>query len=240
MRRIHAAKRKLFRKFFQFLRALFYRFVFGRQIPFAAGFEKVITYYEKRQGKSDIPVSADTWETQYLGDKWAYMKQLEELARYSIIVGYIAYLKPGGAVLDVGCGEGILFDRYRPYGYSKYLGIDISEAALAKLAEQQSENTIFIRADAEAYRPTELFDVIIFNEALYYLHEPLTVVKRYSLALKKGGILIISTYTASPRAMAILREIKAKYSLLDETQTTHWSLSWSWVCTVLAPHKQDQ
>ena len=238
MKRIRAAKIRLVHKLFQFLRALFYRFVFGRQIPLAAELEKIITSWEKQQRMGDIPVSADSWETQYLGGRWTYMKQLDELARYSVIVGYIAYLKPRGAVLDVGCGEGILFERYWPYGYSKYLGIDISEAALAKLAEQQSKNTIFIRADAEAYRPTELFDVIIFNETLYYFHEPLTVVERYSHALKQDGILMVSTYTASRRAMAILRQIKAKYFLLDETWTTQGSRSW--VCTVLAPHKEDK
>jgi len=148
---IQTAKRRLVHKLFQFLRAPFYRLGFVRQIPFAAELEKIITSWEKHQ-RGYIPISADRWEAQYLGGRWVYLNQLEELARYTVIVGYIAYLKPRGAVLDVGCGEGILFERYRPYGYSKYLGIDISEAALAKLAEPQNENTVFIKADAEAYR----------------------------------------------------------------------------------------
>lgn len=228
MRWVLAAKNRLGYELFQLFNALFYRFVLGRHVPFAAQLEKTITSWERRN-------SRDQWETQYLSGKWAKLEQLDELARYSVIVGYMAYLKPQGAVLDVGCGEGILFKRYKPHGYSRYLGIDISEVALAKLAEQQDENTAFVRVEAEAYRPTELFDVIVFSEALYYFQAPLTVIERYSHALQQDGILIISTYARSRRAMAILRQIKTKYSLLDEARIAHQSQSW--VCTVLRPHE---
>src|SRR5690348_2798439 len=51
--------------------------------------------------------SQKQWEAEYQNGRWEYMKNLEELARYSIIVGYVDYLKKGGAILDVGCGEGI-------------------------------------------------------------------------------------------------------------------------------------
>ncbi len=208
-----------------------------RQIPFAAELEKIITSWEKQQ-RGYIPTSADSWETQYLGGRWAYLNQLDELARYAVLVGYSAYFNPRGAVLDVGCGEGILFERYRPYGYSKYVGIELSEAALAQLAESQNENTVFIKADAETYRPTELFNVIIFNEVVYYFREPLAVIERYAQALTQDGVLVVSIYqssdAASRRGMDILRQLKTTFRVLDEIQTTQGSKSW--VCTVLARH----
>lgn len=235
--RLHTVQRKLVRKFFQFLHSLFYMFVFGHRVPFAGKLEKIINSWERLVRKGDIPVSRDAWESQYSDGQWAYMKQLGELGRYSIIVGYIAFFKVGPAVLDVGCGEGILFERYKMYGYSKYVGIEISEVALAKLAQKQDEKTIFIRANVETYTLAELFDVIIFNETLYYLYDPLVVIEAYSHILKKNGILIVSTYTLSKRAMSILRKIKTKYFLLDESKTTHEFSSW--ICSVFVPGAKE-
>ena len=133
-----------------------------------------------------------------------------------------------------------LFERFRPYGYSKYLGIDISETALTKLIEKQDEKTLFVKADAETYIPIEEFDIIVFNETLYYFHDPLKAVERYSRALKKDGVLVVSTYTASERAMSILQRLKATYSLLDESRTIHEANSMSWICSVLVPIRQDE
>jgi len=152
----------------------------------------------------------------------------------------MVHLRPGGAVLDVGCGEGILFERFRTYGYSKYLGIDISETSLTELIEKQDEKTLFVKADAETYIPIEQFDIIVFNETLYYFHYPLKTVERYSRALKKDGVLVVSTYTASERAMSILQRLKATYSLLDETRTFNEASSRSWICSVLVPIRKDE
>jgi 2-polyprenyl-3-methyl-5-hydroxy-6-metoxy-1,4-benzoquinol methylase len=107
------------------------------------------------------------------------MRDLDELPRYSIIAGYLQYLKPGGSVLDVGCGEGLLQQRLGLSGYSKYVGIDISETAINEASSRQDEKTSFICADAVTYTPNELFDVIVFNEALYYFDEPLKMVGKY-------------------------------------------------------------
>ena len=173
---------------------------------------------------------------QYRANQWAYLERLDELSRYAVITAYIAYLKPQGAVLDVGCGEGILFSRYQPYGYARYVGLDISEVAIAKLMPKQNAHTTFLQADAETYQPQELFDVIVFNEAQYYFHDPLSAFGRYAQALNPGGVMILSTYTASRRAMVILRQLKTHYRLVDETKTTQGAKSW--FCTVLALTKQ--
>lgn len=233
--------RRLVQKLCRLVLACFSRLGFVRQISFVAAFEKIITSWEKQQ-RNYIPTSADRWDEQYLEGRWEYMNQLEELARYTIQVGYIAHIRPGGSVLDVGCGEGILFERYQPYGYSKYVGLELSEVALAKLVKLNNEKTTFIKADAETYLPTELFDVIVFNEVVYYFRDPLTVIRRYALALTQHGVLVISIYqssdAASRRGMEFLRQIKTEFRVVDETRTAQGSRSW--VCAVLAPHKTNQ
>ena len=167
------------------------------------------------------------------GGKWAHLERLNELPRYSAIVGYLRHLKPNPAILDVGCGEGLLFHRYRPYGYSRYVGLDLSVTVYRHLLETQDENTAFVCADADRYVPEERFDAIVFNETLYYFRSPVDVVDRYMYALNPDGVVIISTYLASHRARAILQALKAKYMLLDETQVTHASNTWT--CSVFMP-----
>ncbi len=125
------------------------------------------------RGKGDIPTSKEVWEKQYSKGQWDYLYQLEELAHYSIILGYIRNLKTGGSILDIGCGKGILQERLALYGYSKYVGIDISDNAIRQASCKANDKTTFIASDATRYSPTEAFDAIVFNEVLYYFDDPL-------------------------------------------------------------------
>jgi SAM-dependent methyltransferase len=243
MNRIAVVRRKIADRLYSWLYISYYRVVFGRHIPLANQIAKIIHAREMREQKGDapgdIPLSGDLWERQYLSGQWKYMMDLDELARYSVMVGYMEHLKSRGNILDVGCGEGILFKKFLPYGYSSYFGIDISSTAIAVLNEYRDEKTFFAQADAESYLPEKTFDVIVFNEVLCYFHDPIKVVERYALALQQEGVLLVETHVASLRAMAILRRLKSMYTLIDETKTTHASSSNSWICSVFSnSHKE--
>lgn len=139
----------------------------GRRIPGALHIWSALHCWQPRTGAGDVPVPPEVWDAQYDRGQWDYMRGHEELARYSILVGYVQHFAPGGAVLDVGCGEGILQERLRPYGYAKYVGLDLSVAAIKQAAHYEDEKTVFLVQDASAYLPSEAFDAIIFNESLY-------------------------------------------------------------------------
>jgi 2-polyprenyl-6-hydroxyphenyl methylase/3-demethylubiquinone-9 3-methyltransferase len=218
---------------YRLLYVVFYQMIFGKRMPFAEKLATVVCSYEKRQKRGDIPVAREVWEAQYLAGRWDYMEQVDELARYSMVIGFLQYFTPGGAILDVGCGEGILFRRYRFYEYTKYVGIDISEAAIKKISQENNERAVFITANAETYTPTEHFDSLVFNEVLYYFNDPFSTLEKYTNFLNRDGIFIISTYTDSKRAMSILNRIKSTYRLLTEVTTTQGSRSW--VCSVFLP-----
>lgn len=203
-------------------RRLYYRFAFGRENGLSRRWAASVAAWETARRKGDAPVQQQVWEEQYRGGKWSFLGGLPEVARYSVIAGYIAFLKTKPAILDLGCGEGILFHRYRPLGYAHYIGIDLSAAALDGLRAYEDERTRFVQADAETFAfAAGRFDVAVFNESLYYFHEPLAAVRRYAQSLKPDGILIVSTYLPSQRAVAILERIKAEYALLDETEVAH-------------------
>jgi 2-polyprenyl-3-methyl-5-hydroxy-6-metoxy-1,4-benzoquinol methylase len=135
------------------------------------------------------------WDTEYSSGHWDFLRQRKEFARYSIIAGYHHCFKPGGSILDIGCGDGILNERLVPQLYSYYLGIDLSEQAIDRAkALCGDSNNEFLVANMEQYGPDRSFDVIVFNECLYYVGDPVGIVQKYEGYLEDQGIIIISMY----------------------------------------------
>jgi 2-polyprenyl-3-methyl-5-hydroxy-6-metoxy-1,4-benzoquinol methylase len=182
----------------------------------------------RRSGSDASPEQA--WDAQYAAGRWDYLAQLPELARYSVLAGYIGQLGRGGAVLDVGCGQGLLLRSLPAAACSKYVGIDLSASAIGSARAQQHERSAFLVADCEHYSPGEEFDAIVFNEVLYFLKDPLGVIDRYAGSLRAGGIVLVSMCTAARDHAAILRQLKTRYVAVDEVLLSRGAAGLSWVC----------
>jgi SAM-dependent methyltransferase len=211
----------------------YYRALFGLKIPHSASLTRMLAALERPRGRGDAPVSREVWETQYRDGRWAFLQELEQMPRYSVIAGYIHALARTGALLDVGCGEGILLDLLTAHDFSKYVGIDISQAAVELAREKRGERSFFFQADAEHFLPAESFDAIIFNEVLYYFADPLGVAQRYSSRLRPGGVLISSLYMDSERARATARLLRRAFPVIDEVKVS--SHEDTWLISVFAP-----
>jgi 2-polyprenyl-3-methyl-5-hydroxy-6-metoxy-1,4-benzoquinol methylase len=154
------------------------------------------------------------WDTQFSRGKWTYLgKVAVERARNSVITGisglrrfswfnnwftfscilfiyslgvFMLSNAPKGSLLDVGCGEGALSDFLNEDQKKNYVGIDLSKEAV-RIAKTK-RNLNFIQASAETFSPPEgrLFDVIVFNEVLYYT-EHVEMLKRYQNFLTAEG-----------------------------------------------------
>ncbi len=183
--------------------------------------------------------SAETWEAQYAAGRWDFLAQLSELARFSVLAGYICHLKPGGAVLDTGCGQGVLLRRLPSSCYSRYVGIDVSGSAISVAQAQGNERSTFLAADCAEYSPAEQFDVIVFNEVLCCLRDPLRTVERYTRSLNPGGLLLVSMCTAARGSATILRRLKRAYATVDAVRVLHSGRKVSWVCTALRPEESN-
>ena len=208
------------------LRTFYYRTLYGRALP--GPLTNAIARWERARPRGDLPQSAAVWDQQYGDGRWDYLANPGERARFAVIVGLLT-VTPDPAVLDVGCGDGVLYRRMRPYGCARFVGVDMSRVAVEKAAATAGPEAQFVAADASAYRPEGLFDAIVFNEMLYYLHEPIAEVRRYAGALAPGGRLIVSTWGGSPRGAAILRQLRRSFGLIEEVgveQGPHrWTLS---------------
>jgi 2-polyprenyl-6-hydroxyphenyl methylase/3-demethylubiquinone-9 3-methyltransferase len=142
----------------------------------------------------------DTWEEQYKNNSSMKMDCADQQPRNLALSGIILEnLKPGLKILDVGCGNGTVY-KYLSELKIDYLGIDLSEFAIKQAQERFSEDKTarFIASDFEEFSSPEKFDIIIFNEVLYYfaLDKVLPAIKKaFSLLKDAEGIIVISMST---------------------------------------------
>ncbi len=151
-------------------------------------------FLSQLDGRGDAAGAEEMWEAQYLRGDYDFLYWIEEIGHYMIIVGYIPYLHPSPAILDVGCGQGRLFELLRATPFQSYLGIDVSPTAIQKASRVAADRARFEVADFETWKAAHRFDIIILNESLYCARRPLSLLRRCARWLTRKGSLIVSMY----------------------------------------------
>ncbi|HEY4443678.1 MAG TPA: bifunctional 2-polyprenyl-6-hydroxyphenol methylase/3-demethylubiquinol 3-O-methyltransferase UbiG [Steroidobacteraceae bacterium] len=114
---------------------------------------------------------------------------------------------PDKAVLDVGCGGGILSESMARAG-ARVLGIDLSQAVLdvAELHALEAKVAVEYRAiaaeDLAQERPAT-FDLVTCMEMLEHVPDPAASVKALATLVRPGGDVIVSTINRNPLAFAV-------------------------------------
>lgn len=170
------------------------------------------------------------FNVQYAEKSWDALWGISELARYSLITGYSDYFTKNAAILDLGCGEGILQQKFIGTGYSSYVGIDLSDVAIEKAKEFEDKNTHFRVGNLNNLKIDERFDVIIYNESLYYLDNPTGAVRALFNNLNPGGVFIISMHEDGQWREGIWAALDELIELKDRTrisnkQGTSWKVA---------------
>ena len=136
-------------------------------------------------------------------------------------------IPPGGRVLDVGCGPGLLLESFRrrvgPTG--SVLGIDES-ARWIQVVGEEARARGWRNVSARQARIEELdlegegFDLIFLRWVLAFLPDPGAVVSRLASALRPGGALAVidynhegvSLFPRSPGFEAMIRGVRRLYA----------------------------
>lgn len=170
------------------------------------------------------------WNRQYAAGGWTWLGRLGELARYHVLSGYALELKPGGVLLDVGCGEGLFRDRLHPGAFSRYVGIDFEEP-VRQAAARADERTFFVAADMNFFQPDIAFDTIVFNETLYTFRDVEGGLRRYEAFLAPRGVFLVSM-VVTEKSRQIWATLDALYTVIDEVTVTNGKGT-SWICKAL-------
>ena len=99
------------------------------------------------------------------------------------------------STLDVGCGEGTLYDFLSSEHQRQYVGIDLSREAIMAAGRKRKEGRFSPAAHSfTPKRRLHRFETIVFSDVLYYIdHE--SALRRYNEEiLADEGIVIISIF----------------------------------------------
>jgi 2-polyprenyl-6-hydroxyphenyl methylase/3-demethylubiquinone-9 3-methyltransferase len=130
----------------------------------------------------------------------------------------------GKAVLDVGCGGGILAEAMAQRG-AQVTGIDLSEKGL-KVAElhllESKLDVTYRKAMAEEFAAENpgAFDVVTCMELLEHLPQPESMVAACARLVRPGGQVFFSTINRNPKAY-LFAVIGAEYVLSLLPKGTH-------------------
>jgi 2-polyprenyl-6-hydroxyphenyl methylase/3-demethylubiquinone-9 3-methyltransferase len=130
----------------------------------------------------------------------------------------------GKAVLDVGCGGGILTEAMAHDG-AKVTGIDLSDKALgvARLHQIESAASVDYRlmsAEALAIEAPATFDVVTCMELLEHVPDPASTIDACAKLVRAGGHVVFSTINRNAKAYA-LAIVGAEYVLRLLPRGTH-------------------
>jgi 2-polyprenyl-6-hydroxyphenyl methylase/3-demethylubiquinone-9 3-methyltransferase len=138
--------------------------------------------------------------------------------RLDWIAGHAAL--EGAAVLDVGCGGGILAEAMARHG-ARVTGIDLSEKALrvAELHLHESKLPVrYEKSSVEDYAGE--FDIVTCMELLEHVPQPASMVAACARLVRPGGRVFFSTINRNPKSY-LFAVVGAEYVLGLLPRGTH-------------------
>ena len=101
----------------------------------------------------------------------------------------LGFVQDGTAqILDVGCGDGLLFDALHPFGEVR--GVEADPATLSQ--DSRWRKQIFQQPFDASFQPSQRFDLILMLDLLEHLEDPEAALRHARCLLKPNGKLIMT------------------------------------------------
>ncbi len=122
-----------------------------------------------------------------------FVMRFKTMVERAKVRAYRACLAPGGRVLDVGCGDGhVLAQLRRHAGVPLRLeGVEFSPVAAD--AAERAGFVVHRGRIEDVELPVRAFDLVIMNQLIEHVVEPLTVLRKVGRALRPGGQVFVET-----------------------------------------------
>lgn len=156
-------------------------------------------------------------------------KQLDEVSWYQSTpetsLNFIKELNipKSGSIIDIGGGDSFLVDKLIELGYQNITVLDISRKAIERAKQrlgEQSEQVIWIEADASNFSPGKTYDLWHDRAAFHFLTEEKEIknyIKSAEKGIKDSGNLIIGTFSKDgPEKCSGIRITQYDESILEE------------------------
>lgn len=131
-----------------------------------------------------MAIERDTWQPD------VYARFAAERRRPFFDLADLVTPIPGGRAVDLGCGTGELTrELHLRTGAADTLGLDSSEAMLARTQPLAGGGLRFERGEIAMFAPREAFDLVFSNAALHWVPDHPALLARLAAALKPGGQL---------------------------------------------------
>ncbi|MCG6986650.1 MAG: class I SAM-dependent methyltransferase [Gemmatimonadetes bacterium] len=130
----------------------------------------------------------------------AYARRYRELyerhwwwrAREALVLGELNRLRPPAGwkrALDVGCGDGLLFDRLDAYA-TRVEGVEPDQALVSP--ERAAEGSIHVRPFDATFRPGGSYDLVLFLDVLEHMEDAGGAVAHAATLLEPGGVALVT------------------------------------------------
>src|SRR5437763_13991497 len=131
-------------------------------------------------------MTRDAW------DPAQYERFRDERARPFLDLLALVRPRPGMRVVDLGCGTGELTARlHHELAAGETLGIDNSEAMLARAQPRAEGRLRFEAGDIAAFAARAAYDLVFSNAALHWIDDHAVLFAGLTAALRPGGQLAV-------------------------------------------------
>ncbi len=160
------------------------------------------------------------------------MDSVDQRVRHYVVRGIIAEHPALLNVLDLGCGVGTTFEALKDLPIL-YEGIDLSAVAIAECEKRYSNypNAKFTPMNFLSRDLTERYDIIVINEAFYYLNaeEGALLLKSLESQLRNSDSLLIVSMSTSAKSKRAWNQIEQtftkplhRYGLCGKYPSSQW------------------